>query len=103
MSRVMASEDRPQIIMFPPLLWLSMAVASALVHFFVLAVRMLPQPFALVLGIAFVIAGPALAAAAVLAMRAAGTNVDPAKPALTIVRSGPYRTFFAPNRARISP
>ncbi len=34
---------------------------------------------------------PALAFSALLTMRAAGTNVDPAKPALAIVRAGPFR------------
>jgi len=35
--------------------------------------------------------GPSLALPALFTMRAAGTNANPAKPALLIVRGGPYR------------
>ncbi len=86
-----AIQDHPKIVAFPPLIWLIGATASVLAHFFVFSIRILPQPFALILGIVSVLAGPSLALPALLTMRAAGTNVDPAKPALTIVRSGPCR------------
>lgn len=84
-------EDRPKIIAFPPLIWLISAIASVLVHFFILSIRILPEPFALILGIICLSAGPSLAWPALRVMRAAGTNVNPAKPALLIVRDGPYR------------
>jgi protein-S-isoprenylcysteine O-methyltransferase Ste14 len=45
----------------------------------------------LVCGIALMIVAPALALSALFTMRAAGTNADPAKPTLTIVRGGPFR------------
>src|SRR5438046_10597234 len=45
----------------------------------------------LVCGIALVILAPTLALWALVAMKAAGTNVNPSKPAVTIVRSGPFR------------
>ena len=86
-----AGDDHPRIIAFPPLLWLINAIVSVLVHFFVVSIPMLPQPFALILGIICLSAGPALAWPALRTMRAAGTNVNPAKPALLIVRGGPYR------------
>ena len=86
-----AGEDRPRIVAFPPLLWLINAVVSVLIHFFVFSIRILPQPFALILGIACLVAGPSIAWSALRTMRAAGTNVNPAKPALLIVRGGPYR------------
>jgi protein-S-isoprenylcysteine O-methyltransferase Ste14 len=47
--------------------------------------------FCLVCGIVFIILAPTLALSALVTMKAAGTNVDPAKPALTIVRDGPFR------------
>jgi protein-S-isoprenylcysteine O-methyltransferase Ste14 len=82
--------DHPKIIAFPPLIWLVSVITSLLVHF-AFAVRMLPYGVALTLGIVCVIAAPCLAGSALVAMRAAGTNVNPAKPAVTIVRNGPYR------------
>lgn len=45
----------------------------------------------LVCGIALITLAPALALWALQTMHAAGTNVDPAKAALTIVRDGPFR------------
>jgi protein-S-isoprenylcysteine O-methyltransferase Ste14 len=86
-----AGDDHPRIVAFPPLLWLINAIVSVLVHFFVVSIRILPQPFALILGIVCLLAGPSLAWPALRAMRAAGTNVNPAKPTLLIVRGGPYR------------
>jgi len=86
-----ADEDHPKIVVFPPLLWLIGATVSALVHFFVFSIPILPEPFALVLGIVCMLIGPSLALPALLTMRAAGTHANPAKPALLIVRRGPYR------------
>src|SRR5438309_11747535 len=86
-----AGKDHPEIVAFPPLLWLVGAMASVLIHFFVFSIRILPQPFALTLGIVCVLAGPSLALPALFTMRAAGTHANPAKPALLIVRGGPYR------------
>ena len=56
-----AVEDHPKIVAFPPLLWLIGATVSALVHFFVFSIRILPQPFAMILGIVCLLAGPSLA------------------------------------------
>ncbi|MEP7072031.1 MAG: isoprenylcysteine carboxylmethyltransferase family protein [Verrucomicrobiota bacterium] len=84
------SKDHPGVIAFPPLLWLIGAVVSVLVHLLV-AWRITHSHIALFLGIALALAAPSLAYSALRVMRAAGTNVDPAKPALVIVRNGPYR------------
>src|SRR5437588_11670881 len=84
-------EDHPKIVAFPPLLWLVGAMASVLIHFFVFSIRILPQRFAMILGIVCLLAGPSLALPALFTMRAAGTHANPAKPALLIVRGGPYR------------
>jgi protein-S-isoprenylcysteine O-methyltransferase Ste14 len=83
--------DNPGVIAFPPLIWLVGAVISALVHFFVIQLPIMRYGISLVCGIALVILAPALALSALVTMKAAGTNVDPAKPALTIVRGGPFR------------
>src|SRR5437660_2343009 len=86
-----AAEDHPKIVAFPPLLWPIGAVVSVLVHYFVFSIRILPEPLAMILGIICLLIGPSLALPALFAMRAAGTHANPAKPALLIVRSGPYR------------
>jgi protein-S-isoprenylcysteine O-methyltransferase Ste14 len=84
------TEDNPGVIAFPPLIWVVCALLSALGHL-IFPQPMMPRGLALTLGITLVVLAPAMVAWAILTMRAAGTNVDPAKPALTIVRKGPYR------------
>src|SRR4029077_18103990 len=44
----------------------------------------------LVCGMIFIMLAPALALSALRRMKAAGTNVHPSEPALTIVRAGPF-------------
>jgi protein-S-isoprenylcysteine O-methyltransferase Ste14 len=76
---------------FPPFIWLVNAVISALVHFFLIQLPIMSYGACLVCGIILLILVPTLALSALVAMKTAGTNVNPAKPALTIVRSGPFR------------
>ena len=87
----MTTEDNPGVIAFPPLIWLVGAVITALVHFFLIQLPITSYSACLVCGIVLVILTPTLALSALLTMKAAGTNVNPAKPALTIVRGGPFR------------
>ena len=84
------SPDNPGVIAFPPLIWAVGVVISALVHF-VIRLPIMSYGTCLVCGIVLVILAPTLALSALVTMKKAGTNVDPAKPALTIVRGGPYR------------
>ena len=83
------TRDHPGVIAFPPLIWLVCAVMSGLVHF-VFPSRIMNYGVALPVGIALAITAPALAIWAFRVMKAAGTNVNPSAPALTIVRGGPY-------------
>lgn len=84
--------DNAGVIAFPPLMFAIGAVTSALVHFFVgRAPMMSDHRVALVCGIALIVVAPSLALSAMFTFKKAGTNVDPAKPALTIARGGPYR------------
>ena len=85
------SSDNPGVIAFPPLIWLVSVVISVLVHFFVFRLPITSYNACLVCGIALVILAPTLALSALVTMKKARTNVNPAKPALTIVRDGPYR------------
>ena len=91
MAELDTSSDNPGVIAFPPFIWLGHAVISALVHFFLFQLPIMRYSISLVCGIALVILAPALALSALVTMNAAGTNIDPAKPALTIVRGGPFR------------
>jgi protein-S-isoprenylcysteine O-methyltransferase Ste14 len=83
--------DNPGIIAFPPLILLISAGISTLVHFFLVRLPIMNDRASLVCGIVLILLAPALALSAVVTMKKAGTNVNPAKPALTIVRGGPYR------------
>ncbi len=91
-----ASSDNPGVIAFPPLIWLVSVVISALVHFFVIRLPIMSYRACLVCGVALVILAPTLALSALVTMKAAGTNIDPAKPALTIVRGGAFRSTRNP-------
>ena len=81
----------PGVIAFPPFILLASAAISTLVHFFVIRLPITSYSTCLVCGIALVILAPTLALSALVTMKKAGTNVNPAEPALTIVRGGPYR------------
>ena len=91
MAELNTSSDHPGVIAFPPFIWLVHVVVSALVHFFLIQLPVMRYGICLVCGIALIILAPTLALSAAWTMKMAGTNVDPAKPALTIVRGGPYR------------
>src|SRR5204863_8951179 len=91
MAELNTSPDNPGVIAFPPFIWLASAVVSGLVHFFLIQLPIMRYGICLVCGIVLVILAPALALSALMTMKAAGTNVDPAKPALMIVRGGPFR------------
>jgi len=82
--------DNPGVIAFPPLIWLVNAVISVLLHLFV-RLPIMKYSFCLVCAIVLIILAPTLALSALHTMKAAGTNVHPSKPTLTIVRSGPFR------------
>src|SRR5438093_12394313 len=82
--------DNPGVIAFPPLIWLVNAVISVLMHLFI-RLPILRYSMCLVCGIVFIILAPTLALWALRTMKAAGTNVHPAEPALALVRDGPFR------------
>jgi protein-S-isoprenylcysteine O-methyltransferase Ste14 len=82
--------DNPEVIAFPPLIWLANAMISVLVHLFV-RLPMMRYRICVICGIMFMILAAMLTLSAMRTMKAAGTNVLPSKPALTIVRNGPFR------------
>ena len=83
--------DNPGVIAFPPLIWLINTLVSLLVHFFLIRVPIMNYQFPLICGIILLVLAATLALSALVVMRRAGTNVNPAEPALVIVRDGPYR------------
>src|SRR5437868_8855492 len=91
MAELNTSSDNPGVIAFPPFIWLAHAVISTLVPFLLIQLPIMRYGISLVCGIALIILAPTLALWALITMKAAGTNVHPAKPALVIVRDGPFR------------
>ena len=85
-----SAKDNPGVIAFPPLIWLICAVISVIARL-VFPHRIMTYGVALPVGIVLAVIAPTLALWALFVMKAAGTNVNPSEPALTIVRNGPYR------------
>jgi len=84
--------DNAGVIAFPPLIWLVGAIVSALVRFFLVHLPITANyGVCLACGILFIVLAPTIALSALVTMLRAGTNVDPGKPALTVVRGGPFR------------
>ena len=76
--------------MRPPVLYGGALLAALLLGWF-WPLGILRYSIALCLGIALLVLGLAIAIPARRALRAAGTNVDPMRPASAVVTSGPYR------------
>jgi protein-S-isoprenylcysteine O-methyltransferase Ste14 len=86
----MKTADNPGVVAFPPLIIAVFAALGIGVHFIV-PVPLFPHWSLRLVGIPLSLLAGALATWARRAMVAAGTNILPDLPALTIVRDGPYR------------
>ncbi|HVI82038.1 MAG TPA: isoprenylcysteine carboxylmethyltransferase family protein [Chthoniobacterales bacterium] len=86
----MKDSDNPGVLAFPPLIFAIFAAVGIGIHFLI-PVHLLSYSLALVIGIGMALLAVALAIWANGVMKAAGTNVRPDMPTLTIVRTGPYR------------
>jgi len=86
----MKDGDNPGVLAFPPLIFAIFAAVGIGIHF-LMPVHLLAYSLALVIGIGMALLAVALAIWANGVMKAAGTNVRPDMPTLTIVRTGPYR------------
>ncbi|HTQ30348.1 MAG TPA: isoprenylcysteine carboxylmethyltransferase family protein [Opitutaceae bacterium] len=85
------SRDHPGVIAFPPLLFAGGALLSGSLHF-IWPLRLSGHRWlSLAAGILLAAGAATLAKWAERTMKAAGTNVRPDRPALTVVRTGPYR------------
>src|SRR5260370_3322574 len=84
------SSDHPHIIAFPPFIFLGCALVSGALRF-LFPLRLMDYSISWPIGVALALLAVSTAIWAVQVMRAGGTNVRPDKPALAIVRRGPYR------------
>ena len=82
--------DNPGVVAFPPLIFAMFAALGIGLHF-IAPLPLLPHWSARAVGVALSLLAGALATWARRVMKAAGTNIRPDLPALTIVRDGPYR------------
>lgn len=85
-----AGADHPDVFPFPPLFFIGCAAVSGLLHY-LLPLRVMRYSASLSAGLALAWASGALSLWAAGVMKASGTNLRPDRPALKIVRSGPYR------------
>ena len=88
-----AERDHPDVIAFPPLIFLGALLLSWGTGL-VMPWQILPPAFstlALIFGIADCLLAAFIGLSAILAFRRAGTHVEPHKPALVLVEDGPYR------------
>ncbi len=86
------SDTGPDILVFPPLAAAGAAVAAVVLEW-IIPLHLLPNGrLALILpGIAVFVIAVLLPVTGARAFKSAGTNVDPRKPALQLVRTGPFR------------
>ena len=85
--------DHPNVILFPPAI-LALVLGAALLLGWAIPVAVLPAALtgtALILGLPVCCLAAAIALSGIVAFRRAGTNVEPHKPSLVLVRDGPYR------------
>jgi protein-S-isoprenylcysteine O-methyltransferase Ste14 len=82
--------DRPDILVFPPIL-LGGTMLLGLVLDLLHPVPLLPPAAARILGVALFVFSGALAYSAQRVLRRAGANISPNQPTLALVTDGPYR------------
>ena len=86
-------QDRPNIVVLPPLPFFAAVILTfVLARWISLEILVAaPQSLLLVVGVAVMAVALWINITALLAFRRAATNVNPYKPALIIVRDGPFR------------
>ena len=82
--------DNPGVVAPPPFIYAG-ALAAGLLANRRFRLPFLPRRLARTLGPLLILGGFAVGLLGVREMRRAGTNVDPYKPATTVVTEGPYR------------
>jgi protein-S-isoprenylcysteine O-methyltransferase Ste14 len=85
--------DGPDLVVLPPVIPLGLLALAILLEW-LLPLGYLPRPLApisVVVGLLLVLGFVAMGVWAALAFRRARTNIDPRRPALALVETGPYR------------
>jgi protein-S-isoprenylcysteine O-methyltransferase Ste14 len=85
-----ASADNPGVVARPPLLYASAFVVVLVLRWF-WSMPIVDQAIALWPGLALIVLGMGIGIWGRRTLQAAGTNIDPALPATTLVTSGPFR------------
>jgi protein-S-isoprenylcysteine O-methyltransferase Ste14 len=82
--------DKANVLFPPPLIFLAALVVGLLLQHFI-PLHWLQAAWATWIGGVLIVLAVALALSGVLALRAAGTAIDPHKATTAIVQTGPYR------------
>lgn len=85
-----SSADHPNVLVHPPLFYLSALIVSSVLHWFYplpIFASMMPR----LLGLPLVIAGLSIIATGRRLMESHGTNIRPTKPTTAIIQTGIYR------------
>ncbi|HET7479485.1 MAG TPA: isoprenylcysteine carboxylmethyltransferase family protein [Rubrobacteraceae bacterium] len=82
--------DNPGVVAPPPLIYAGALIIGLLVNR-LRPIPFLPRTLGRVLGPSLIVGGILIGTFGFREMRRAGTNVDPYKPATTVVQNGPYR------------
>jgi protein-S-isoprenylcysteine O-methyltransferase Ste14 len=94
-SAVMTEQarDNPDVIVFPPVIPCATIALAFLLQWLIPlgALGSSGSTWRIALGIVLVLAGIAISASGLLALKQAGTNVDPSQPVTTLVHSGIFK------------
>lgn len=89
-TQLTSTKDHPRVIAWPPLIFAISAILSCLLHF-AAPIRLMPYPVSLWIGLMLMTLSASVGVWAERTMQTAGTSIRPDRPALTIVKNGPYR------------
>src|SRR5271165_4281676 len=93
------SRDTPDVIIFPPLIPLSVLIVGVILHFFMPLGLLVHVPFLgrIVVGAIAFIAGLGMVTGATRIFRRIGTNARPSQPTLALATSGVFSWTRNPN------
>ncbi len=81
--------DSPQVIAFPPAMYIGTLMAGLIVHY-IFPIDFVPRPIATISGIAAIFVAAIIIISAIRTMRRASTAVNPSLPTTAIVSDGVF-------------